>query len=126
MNCKGGAYMELVRYKKMKEGEVVCEFETLWPDKVCKKVFELENLKISVCDLAVEENDVQELYHVDSMEDIKKYEKPVTCRFDGTYMDSNVKILIDFNAQFLAVSAPRENICYSIAESVDWNWGDPE
>lgn len=39
MNCKG-AYMELVRYKKMKEGEVVCEFETLWPDKVCKKVFE--------------------------------------------------------------------------------------
>ena len=62
----------------MKEGEVVCEFETLWPDKVCKKVFELENLKISVCDLAVEENDVQELYHVDSMEDIKKYEaRPV-------------------------------------------------
>jgi len=41
-------------------------------------------------------------------------------------MDSNVKILVDFNAQFLAVSAPRENICYSIAESVDWNWGDPE
>ena len=48
--------MELVRYKKMKEGEVVCEFETLWPEKVCKKVFELENLKTSVCDLAVEEN----------------------------------------------------------------------
>ncbi|MBQ6489248.1 MAG: hypothetical protein IJI75_08460 [Solobacterium sp.] len=118
--------MELVRYKKMKEGEVVCEFETLWPDKVCKKVFELEGFETSVCDLAVEENDVQELYPVSSMEDIRKYEKPVTCRFDGRYMDSNVKILIDFNAQFLAVSAPKESICYSIAESVDWNWGDPE
>ncbi len=118
--------MELVRYKKMNEGEVVCEFETRWPDKVCKKIFLLEGLKTDRCELAAEENDLQVMYAVSSIEEVKQHAAPVTCRFDGTYQGEPVVILVDFNACFIAVMAPKEHICYGIAEAVDWNWGDPE
>jgi len=45
---------------------------------------------------------------------------------EEVYQGEPVVILVDFNACFIAVMAPKEHLCYGIAEAVDWNWGDPE
>ncbi len=111
--------MDLVKFQKFRDDEIMCEFDCYWTEEACEKVFALRTFSVNSTEMLVQRgDDALDACSVSSYAEVKEKENPVTIRFDGTYGNEDTTLLIDFNAKFLAVRSTRESICYDLAREV--------